>query len=112
MLSPSAPRTSTSAASKRRSVFAVSGPARPEAMSTMVSLVLVSPSTETLLKVASTARFRSFFSTAGEAFASVKTKPSVVAMSGWIIPAPFARPSTVAVRLAPSFTVLAATFGH
>jgi hypothetical protein len=59
------------------------------------SLVEVSPSTVTQLNDRSTTRLsmpcRSFFGTE----ASVATKPSMVAMFGLIMPAPFAMPVTV-----------------
>ena len=69
--------------------------------------MLVSPSTVTLLKVGSTAFRRARSSVSGEAFTSVVTKARVVAMSGAIIPAPFAMPPIVTSPPArPTFSTL------
>ena len=73
----------------------------------MQSFVLVSPSTVMLLKVGSTAVRRARSSAAGDAFTSVVTKARVVAMSGAIIPAPFAMPPIVTSPPArPTFSTL------
>ena len=59
-----------------------------------MSLVEVSPSTVMALKVRSTTSRSARSSSAGETAASVAMKPSMVAMFGWIIPAPLAQPRT------------------
>ena len=59
-----------------------------------MSLVEVSPSTEIALKLRSAARRRAACRYAGVAAASVITNASIVAMFGWIMPAPFANPTT------------------
>ena len=64
----------------------------------------------TALKVSSTPLFSSDCSTAADSGASVKTKDSMVAMSGAIMPAPLAMPLMVTLAL-PSLTVAVATFG-
>ena len=64
----------------------------------------------TALKVSSTPLLSSDCSAAAVIGASVKTKDSMVAMSGAIMPAPLAMPLMVTVAL-PSFTVAVATFG-
>ena len=75
-----------------------------------MSFVEVSPSTEIALKLPSTASFSAAARRAGEAGASVVTNASIVAMFGWIIPAPFATPTTRHVR--PAWRKVAcATFG-
>ena len=66
-----------------------------------MSLVEVSPSTETMLKVSSATHLSAFWSRAGEMAASVVTKQSMVAILGWIIPEPLAMPPIVQV-LPPS----------
>ena len=53
------------------------------------SLVEVSPSTVTQLNDWSATAFTIRFNAPPETFASVATKPSMVAMSGWIMPAPW-----------------------
>ncbi|MGY4366337.1 hypothetical protein ACVW1A_002402 [Bradyrhizobium sp. LB1.3] len=70
----------------------------------------MSPSIVTALKVSSTPLLSSACSAAGAIGASVKTNDSIVAMSGAIMPAPFAMPLIVTLAL-PSFTVAVATFG-
>ena len=57
-----------------------------------VSFVEASLSTEILLKDNPTASLRAFFKVAAFMFASVAKKESMVAMSGHIMPAPFAMP--------------------
>ena len=67
-------------------------PAMPLASTTTMSLVEVSPSTLTMLKVPWTSQERAFCKRAGEMLASVVIKTSMVAMLGWIIPLPLAMP--------------------
>src|SRR6266568_4315769 len=74
-----------------------STPDAPPASSRTVSFVLVSPSTEMALKLRSATRRNSGCSPAGSPTASVVSTASNVAMSGWIIPAPFAMPPTVTI---------------
>ena len=57
-------------------------PASPDAKIMQQSLVEVSPSTLTMLKVSSTTRLRADWSIAGEIFTSVVKKESIVAMFG------------------------------
>jgi hypothetical protein len=75
-----------------------------------VSLVDVSLSTVTALKLLSVAAESSDCSTSAAMGASVATKDSMVAMSGAIMPAPLAMPLTV-TSASPSFTVAVAYFG-
>jgi hypothetical protein len=63
-----------------------------------VSLVEVSPSTVTQFSDLSVASASSFCSTPPGTLASVKTKPSMVAMSGAIMPEPLRKPLSVTVR--------------
>jgi len=84
--------------------------AAPVAKISSVSLVEVSLSTVTALKVVSAPRFRSFWRTGASIGASVATKDSIVAMSGAIMPAPLAMPLIV-TSTPPSFTVAVAYFG-
>ena len=63
-----------------------------------VSLVEVSPSTVTQFSDLSAASASSFCSTAPGTLASVKTKASMVAMSGAIMPEPLRKPLMVTVR--------------
>ena len=74
------------------SVAASAAPALPDASRNTVSLVLVSPSTESWSQVRAAAPRRSAWSVAGSAVASVRTTESIVAMRGWIIPTPLAMP--------------------
>ena len=60
-----------------------------------VSLVEVSPSTVTQLKVLSVTRDSAACSSGASTGASVVMNASSVAMSGWIIPAPLAVPPIV-----------------
>jgi len=64
----------------------------------------------TALNVSSTPFFNSDCKAPAAIGASVKTKASMVAMSGAIMPAPLAMPLIVTLAL-PSFTVAVATFG-
>ena len=74
--------------------------ALPVAASTKLSLVDVSPSTVAPLNDTSATSRSSGCRTARATGASVAMNASIVAMSGWIMPAPFAMPVTVTV--APS----------
>ena len=67
----------------------------PVAWRMTVSFVEVSPSTVTALKVASTVASRSPWSASAGASTSVTKKANMVAMLGWIIPEPFAKPATL-----------------
>ena len=62
-----------------------------------MSLVLVSPSTESWSQVRAAARAEQRWSVAGSAVASVSTTESIVAIRGWIIPTPLQMPVTVTV---------------
>ena len=73
-------------------------PLAPVANSRQVSLVEVSPSTVTLLKVVRTCRPSRARSTGGAIAASVTIKPSMVAMSGAIMPDPLAMPAIRTLR--------------
>ena len=73
----------------RRSTGAAPG---PEASTNTVSLVLVSPSTESWSQVRRRGRPEQAQSAAGAAVASVRTTESIVAIRGWIIPTPLAMP--------------------
>ncbi len=66
-----------------------------------MSLVLVSPSTESWSHVRAAVPRRSAWSVAGSAVASVRTTDSIVAMFGWIIPTPLAIPVTVTSTVPP-----------
>jgi len=68
------------------------GPAAPLARTSSVSFVLLSPSMLMLLKLNATALRNKSASTSAAISASVTTIASMVAMFGWIIPAPFAMP--------------------
>ena len=70
-------------------------PAAPLASRMHESLVDVSPSTVTQLKVLSVTRDSAGWSTVASMGASVVMKASSVAMSGWSIPAPLAVPPMV-----------------
>jgi hypothetical protein len=74
------------------------------------SLVEVSPSTVTQLKERSATRCVISASFFGDTIASVATKPSMVAMSGLIMPAPLAMPVTTAWPLL-SFSFLEKALG-
>ena len=58
-----------------------------------MSLVLVSPSTVTALKVRATMPGNAARSASWSTRASVKAKANMVAMSGWIMPLPLAVPT-------------------
>ena len=88
--------TASSAFSKSRRLRRSAGgalPAAPVAHSSTVSEVEVSPSTVTALNERSFDRASSFCSSGAGMLASVKTKPSIVAMSGAIMPLPLAKPA-------------------
>ena len=80
------------------------------AKASKVSDVDVSPSMVTALKVSATLSKTIFCRAAAATGASVKTNDNMVAMSGAIMPAPFAMPLIVTLAL-PSFAVAVATFG-
>ncbi len=84
-------------------------PAMPLASRITVSLVLMSPSTLIRLNDWFTAVARHCFSCRGAITASVVKNPSIVAMFGWIIPAPLAMPPIV-IRLPPRVTRTAYSF--
>ena len=71
--------------------------AAPVAKASTVSEVEVSPSTVTALNVSTTPSRNKVCKTGAAIGASVKTKASIVAMSGAIIPAPLAKPLMVTV---------------
>lgn len=71
-----------------------SSSASPVAKSMQQSLVEVSESTVTLLKLWLTARPRATRAALGVSGASVESTESIVAMSGWIMPEPLAKPPT------------------
>ena len=73
-------------------------PAAPVANANTVSLVEVSPSTVMQLKLASQACTSACCRKPGATAASVKMKPSMVAMSGAIMPLPLTIPATVTGR--------------
>ena len=73
--------------------------ALPVANIISVSEVEVSPSMVTALKVSATPSLSSACKAGAEIAASVKTKDSMVAMSGAIMPAPLAMPLMVTVAL-------------
>ncbi len=77
-------------------------PARPVATRTKESFVEVSPSTVTALNERSATKRTMSCRVSPPTAASVATNPSMVAMLGWIIPAPLAMPVTVI--FAPSIT--------
>ena len=84
------PRPSSSSLSPTISI-----PLAPVATSIQLSFVDVSPSTVIRLKDPSTSFARSTFKSVGATRASQKTKASIVAISGRIIPEPFATPVTL-----------------
>ncbi len=84
--------------------------AAPVAKNNSVSEVEVSLSIVTQLKLLSAPFFRSACSTGAAIGASVKTKDSMVAMSGAIMPAPLAMPLIVTAT-PPIFAVRVATLG-
>ena len=74
-----------------------SPPAAPVAKRMHVSLVEVSESTVTLLKVWRTAERSAAYAASGVSGASVESTQSMVAMLGWIMPEPFTKPPTCTV---------------
>ena len=70
-------------------------PTPPDATRNTVSLVLVSPSTDSWSQVRATIGRSIRDRSAGETAASVSTYASIVAMRGWIMPTPLAMPETV-----------------
>src|SRR5262249_16052754 len=85
--------------------------AAPVANASRVSEVEVSPSTVTALKLSATPCLSKYWSTRDEIGASVKTKESIVPMSGAIIPAPLAMPQMV-TGAAPIRAMAAAPLGN
>ena len=83
----------------------------PEASSSTVSLVLMSPSTLTRLKLRPTAERSAVSRAAGVSAASVVSTASMVAMWGWIIPAPLANPR-IATGRPPSARSALAVLGR
>ena len=83
-------------------------PASPLARIATISLVDVSPSTLSMLKVFCTSWLRAFCSMAAEMAASVVRNTSMVAMLGWIMPLPLAMPPIRQVL--PSISNSTATF--
>ena len=79
-----------------------SAPAAPDARTKTVSLVLVSPSTDSWSQVRAAAGRSRPQRTSGATAASVSTTDSIVAIRGWIIPTPLAMPQTVTVTGRPS----------
>ena len=72
-------------------------PDAPDARTKTVSLVLVSPSTDSWSQVRAAAGRSRPHRTSGATAASVSTTDSIVAIRGWIIPTPLAMPLTVTV---------------
>ena len=108
---PSARRKAPSRASFGSLIVGAPRPAAlPVAKKSNVSLVEVSLSTVTALKVLAVPRDNRSWSTGAAIGASVAMKQSIVAMSGAIMPAPLAMPLMV-TSASPSFTVWVATFG-
>ena len=85
--------------------------AAPLASKSTESLVLMCPSTWMQLKVSATTLASSDCATSGAIAASVMTIPSMVAIRGPIIAAPFARPVIVMSLLDPVGTRQLANFG-
>ncbi len=86
-------------------------PATPFASISTVSFVLQSPSTLIALNDVATPSRTSVRKTGADTRASVRTCTRSVAMSGAIIPAPFAMPAMVTL-VPPTRTVRVATFGN
>ncbi len=84
--------------------------AAPVAKASSVSEVEVSPSMVTALKVSATPSLSRLCSTGAAIGASVKTKDSMVAMSGAIMPAPLAMPQMV-TGVPPTRAIAAAPLG-
>src|SRR5260370_28590546 len=85
-------------------------PAAPLARTSSESFVEVSPSMLIALNVRAVTSLSVFCSREGAMAASVVTNASVVAMFGWIMPAPLAQP-TMWIRLWPIVKEAAAVFG-
>ena len=86
-------------------------PARPEARTIAVSLVEVSESTLTQLKVSSTTEVNTSRRVGVSTSASVRMTAIIVAMSGSIMPTPFAMPATVTGPPSPEVISARAVFG-
>ena len=90
-------QTSSSAAANARCAdvpaLIEGAPASPFASTNSVSFVEVSPSTLMALNVRPATSRSVFCSSEGAIAASVVTNASIVAMFGWIIPAPLAQPT-------------------
>jgi hypothetical protein len=84
--------------------------AAPVANAKSVSLVEVSPSIVTQLKVLSALSATRGCRAAASMAASVKTKHSIVAMSGWIMPAPLQKP-LMTTSAAPILALRVASLG-
>ena len=106
----SRPKRKSSRSGSEASVTRGAPCARPVAKSRSVSLVEVSLSTVTALKLPSTLAESSAWRALAEIGASVATKESMVAMSGAIMPAPLAMPLIV-TSASPSLTRTVASFG-
>ncbi len=85
-------------------------PAKPLASSVTMSLVEVSPSTLTILKVPATSLESTLSSIVEDMAASVVRNTSIVAILGWIMPLPLAMPPKRQV-LPPSSNSTATDFG-
>ena len=105
--------SSASANASRSGPVAIGAPpAAPLARTMTASLVEVSPSIVTWLKVRSTAGRRSSASACDAIGASVVRKASMVAICGWIMPAPFAMPPMRISRPSSSRAVTACSLGR
>src|SRR5258708_4963057 len=108
-------QTCSSAAVKSRCallpLLIAGAPASPLARTRRASFVDVSPSMLMELNVRAVTSLRVFCSSEGAIAASVVTKAGVVAMLGWIMPAPLAQP-TKWMRLPAILKEAAAVFGR
>ena len=86
-------------------------PEVPEASTSTVSLVLMSPSTLMRLKLCATAARSARRSRGASMAASVVSTASMVAMFGWIMPAPLANPEIV-IAPPPRFADVTAIFAR
>ena len=103
---------SRASANARTSSAAIEGPpAAPLASTKTASLVDVSPSTDTWLKLRSTAGRSSDPSVAVSTGASVVRKASIVAICGWIMPEPLAMPPMRITRPSARRVETACSFG-